>query len=481
MKLLHLQLNKTNKNIRLLALISLVAFGLFLAFFNKNNCIGAAADTSGYCKNVNITITNTSSDQVDVPVRIPFISANLVNLNLMDNFGSQIILTDNSFNDIDFMNQNLTSTLSSGYWLVAPDLDTNVSNVFKLFLGKNVNGNATQWRDNGFYFYKNDLVSIPYHVDFNLTDNIEINSDVYLKNLSSWNCPSGVPSQDIGYVFDRHENNVGYALGIECEQQTLYNFVEIQGTKLRTPVTSGFNNRYNLKATYEHPNIKLFVNNSLVASATATSTMTTLVDNVKIGNNLNSSWILNTHLVKNINSTNDIVAQYNFDISDIFEDFGSTYTGSILDVSGNSHTASYTMDRPQTYILNVSLPTSTGFQNFVINPQLDNQNQAIPDSDLLSQGTPNQYFPFFPIINTVATTSGLPTQFVFGGLFTFIAMLIGSILIAATRQVTFGIIGFVSILYLGNIMNYYSLWFPLATLFIIIAIYGSSKLLNEGF
>ena len=60
-------------------------------------------------------------------------------------------------------------------------------------------------------------------------------------------------------------------------------------------------------------------------------------------------------------------------------------------------------------------------------------------------------------------------------------MLVGSIMIAATRQVTFGIVGFGSILYLGQIMNFYSLWFPLATLFIIIVLYGSSKLLSEGF
>ena len=133
------------------------------------------------------------------------------------------------------------------------------------------------------------------------------------------------------------------------------------------------------------------------------------------------------------------------------------------------------------YILNVGLPTPTGFQNFVINPESDNQNQAVLNADLLTQGTANQYFPFFPFINTIANTSGLPSQFVFGGLFTFIAMLVGSIMIAATRQVTFGIVGFGSILYLGQIMNFYSLWFPLATLFIIIVLYGSSKLLSEGF
>tara|TARA_Y100001938_G_C8081346_1_gene429350 strand:+ start:195 stop:1640 length:1446 start_codon:yes stop_codon:yes gene_type:complete len=481
LKLLNLKLKKTNTYLRLLALGLLGFFALFLAFYNQNNCIGAIADTSNYCQNLNITITNTSSDQVDVPVRVPFVSSALVNQNYMDNFGSQILLTDNNLNDINFMNQNLTGTQAAGYWLVAPDLDTNVANVFKLFLGKNDNGNATQWRDNGFYFYKNDLVTIPYHVDFNLTDNIAINSDVYLSNLSSWNCPGGVPSIDTGYIFDRHENNTGYAVGVECEQQTLYNFVEIQGTKLRTPVTSGFNNRYNLKATYEHPDIKLFVDNSLVASATATSTMTSLIDNVKIGNNLNSTWVLNTELIKNINTTNNVVARYNFDITDLEETFSSSYAGTVADVSGNNHNGTYTMDRPQTYILDVGLPTTTGFQNFVINPQVDNQNQAILNADLINKSSANQFFPFFPFINTVATTSGLPTQFVFGGLFTFIAMLVGSVMIAATRQVTFGIFGFGTILYLGQIMNFYSLWFPLATLFIIIVLYGSSKLLSEGF
>ena len=481
MKLFNLQLKKTNTYIRLFALGLLGSFALFLAFYNQSNCIGATADTSNYCANLNITITNTSNNQVDAPVRVPFVSSALVNQNYMDNFGSQIILTDSNANDINFMNQNLTGTQAAGYWLVAPDLDTNVANVFKLFLGKNDNGNATQWRDNGFYFYTNDLVTIPYHVDFNLTDNIKINSDVYLSNLSSWNCPSGVPTTDTGYVFDRHENNTGYAVGVECEQQTLYNFVQIQGTKLRTPVTSGFNTRYNLKAVYEYPNIYLYVDNVLAATTTATSTMTTISDSVKIGNNLNSTWVLNTELIKNTTTTNNVVARYNFDISDLDETYGSSYAGTVADVSGNNHNGTYTMDRPQTYILNVGLPTSTGFQNFVINPETDNQNQAVIDADLLTQGTANQFFPFFPFINTVATTSGLPTQFVFGGLFTFIAMLVGSVLIAATRQVTFGIFGFGTILYLGQIMNFYSLWFPLATLFIIIVLYGSSKLLSEGF
>ncbi len=62
MKLANLQLKKTNTFVRLFALGLLGFFALFLAFYNQTNCIGAIADTSNYCQNLNITITNTSSN-----------------------------------------------------------------------------------------------------------------------------------------------------------------------------------------------------------------------------------------------------------------------------------------------------------------------------------------------------------------------------------------------------------------------------------
>ena len=85
------------------------------------------------------------------------------------------------------------------------------------------------------------------------------------------------------------------------------------------------------------------------------------------------------------------------------------------------------------------------------------------------------------MISSAAQNSGMPRQMMFGGLFTVLAMIISSLLLLATRTIPLAILTYGVVMYLGYLNNFYAIWYVLATIFILIAAYGSSKYLSEGF
>ena len=85
------------------------------------------------------------------------------------------------------------------------------------------------------------------------------------------------------------------------------------------------------------------------------------------------------------------------------------------------------------------------------------------------------------MLNSIATTSGLPRQMTFGGLFAVLAMIVSSIILLATRTIPLAIFSYGVVMYLGYLNNFYAIWYVLIIIFILVATYGSSKYLSEGF
>ena len=482
MKLFNLQLRQASPYLSYGVLILFAIFCLFYAFYNGNSCASASVTPSDFCKRITISVINNGTSETNAPVRIPFNPGGMTALNYVDSFGSQA-LASNNLNDINYMSQSLSSTASAGWWFIMPDLDNAVLEIIDYYVG---DLDQTAWRDNGFYFYNNnsstdDLITIPNNANFNLTDNFNLEADVILTGTSGFTCPVGTPSSDSGFIIDRWDSDTGYALGVECEEGTMYNFILIEDTKVRA-ATSTFNTRYNLKGKYEAPDITLLVDDVSVATGSKAS-MTSYNNNITMGNGLRKAEILNAQISKNITTTNDIELRYNFDPTEVKELTASTpyYTGSVEDVSSNSHTGEYSLNRPQNYRISIQSATGIGLQQLVDNPQTDDQIFPPLSSNLAVVGNENGNFPFYPMLNSIATTSGLPRAMTFGGLFAVLAMIISSIILLATRTIPLAIFTYGFVMYLGYLNNFYAIWYVLIIVFILVATYGSSKYLSEGF
>lgn len=484
MKLLGLQLRQSPNFLSYGLLVLFAVSSVFFAFYKTTTCATASVNPTDFCARISIGITNSSSDVSYAPVRIPFISQGMQDLNYIDNFGSQAVGSDSTYNDLSYMNQQLNSTDSAGWWFTLPALIEETETLIDLYVGSL---DQDSWRDNGFYFYNvssgtDDLVTVTNNANFNITNNLSLETDVVLTQLAAWDCPLGVPSVDTGFLIDRWDTNNGYAIGVECEEQTLYNFVQIGSTKVRSAAPTSYGTRYNLKATYIAPDIVLSVND-VIANTGTVGSMASHNAEITMGNNLNKTWLLNAQISKNIITTNDIELNLIFNANDMEETTASTpsYSGTINDVSGNSHTVQYEMNRPQPYALTIATVVGVGFQDFVINPPLNQNILPALNTDLITYGDENTNFPFYPMISSAAQNSGMPRQMMFGGLFTVLAMIISSLLLLATRTIPLAILTYGVVMYLGYLNNFYAIWYVLATIFILIAAYGSSKYLSEGF
>tara|TARA_R100000808_G_scaffold24926_1_gene59437 strand:+ start:9636 stop:11111 length:1476 start_codon:yes stop_codon:yes gene_type:complete len=459
-------------------ILALNFFGLFLLLYNNDmKCLSANVDPSKFCSAMTITVNNSGPDTEYAPVRVPFVGSGLQSLNYMDNLGSQLLASDPTYNDINFMNQGINQTTSQGYWFTINDLNNGV-NLINYFFG----ANNDVWRDNGIYFYNNDSVTIPNDTAFNIGDNLSISATTYISNLASWTCPLGVPSIDQGFILDRWDSNTGYAIGIECEQGVLYNFALIDSTKIRSPVSAGYNTPYTLKMEYISPDINLYVDGVLATTGTS-GTLSTYNNDITIGNNLNNTWVLSLNLSKFITTTNTIELQLNFDPTDMEETgFPSTgvYTGSVEDSSGNGHDGTYTFNRNQTaYTLSLGTPSNVGIQNFVDNPALQKTFTNPIVADFTTVGDENQFFPFYPFLDNAGSNSGLPRGAIFGGLFSVVAMLSASIVVLVSRKVPLGIITYGFIMYIGDLNNFYSSTYTYITLGLLVLLYISSKWVGD--
>ena len=169
MKLFNLQLKQASPYLSYGVLVLFAIFCLFYAFYNGNNCASASVIPSDFCKRIGITIVNNGTNETYSPVRIPFNPEGMTSLNYVDNFGSQALSSDLTYNPINYMSQSLSSSASAGWWFVMPSLENRALEVLDIYVG---NVNQTAWRDNGFYFYNNststdDVITIPNNANFN--------------------------------------------------------------------------------------------------------------------------------------------------------------------------------------------------------------------------------------------------------------------------------------------------------------------------
>jgi len=487
MKLLGIKLNNQYKSAQYGSLILLAVAALFLSLFyaaNKN-CAAASVTPENYCKFITISITNNGSSATDYyPVRVPFLGNAFQTNNFMNELGGGLQLTDNNLGDTDFMTQEINSSLSAGWWLLPSTISASGTGLFNMYVGDSDNN---VWRDNGFYFYNDsttDRVTVPDNANFNLSTNFSLYADVYQTDFGNWICPIG-GADDQGYIIDRHTNLSGYALGIECDDQQLYGFGIVNGTKIRSVITAPYGTVFSIELTYEQPDMKLYFDGSLVATGTAANTGT-VSGNLLIGDSLKHTWVQNVQLSKNITTTNDIEFRFNFDPQDMVETDGGTvvgvYEGTIADVSGNNHNATYYMNRPQSqFVLNISQPTNIGSQNIITAPDQFQDVLNPPFQDIVSMGDQNSKLPFFGIFSTAAQGMGIPQSMFFGSIATMFGFIIAAITLQATKSVPMAITVYGGVMVSGVVANLFPYYFALAVLMLLIGLYGSSKYLNDGF
>ena len=486
MKLVGIELKRQHKAAQYGSLLLLAAAAISLSIFYTANrsCVSAAVEPNNFCQYITVQIDNSSTLATNyAPVRVPFLGSNLQINEYMNQFGSGLELSDINLNQVNFMNQEINSSSSAGWWYVPETISAEGSALFNMYVKDTA---FDSWRDNGFYFYNyfnsNELITVPDHATFNLSDNFSLYADVIISSFGARTCPMG-GVDDQGWIIDRHINVSGYAIGIECDDLAVYSFGVVNGTKVRTPVTTGYNTPYSIELKYTAPDISLLIDGVELATGTAVGPGV-VVGDLTLGGNLKNTWIQNAQLSKNIGTTNDIVFRYNFDGPDIIEDDGvsNPYTGIIYDVSGNSHTSTYNLDRSQSnFSLTIATPTDVGSQNFITSPSSFDPIAGPPFGDITSMGDQNSRLPFFRIFSTAADGMGIPQSMFFGGMATMLAFFAAAIVLQATRAVPMALITYGSVMVSGVVANLYPYYFALAVMMLLIGVYGSSKFLNDGF
>lgn len=290
----------------------------------------ASADApTDWCYTMPITVTYSGSGTVtNRAVRVPinalgYINTGLMNLSIWDLYpytGSFDQETDATAQDLNLA--------PAQWWFQIPSISQGNTQIVTLLFGR-----ADIQRNQGTLFTGADIVDAPHTSDFNITDDLSLT--VELEMIAEVSQTSTLASHWSG--------NAGYEL-------TLTNPLGIRAQVDASTCDVAWNSAWtdtnrNITMAFANPNLTISVDgvvqntcNTGLGAISATSTPFT------IGNALSDAIIRDVRLL----AGGTVKAHWGFDPSDMSETVSTNpYQGTVIDASGNGHTATYTFDRDQ--------------------------------------------------------------------------------------------------------------------------------------
>lgn len=468
--------NKTES--MMIFMLALLALGV--SFFSQSySCVFASNQIPfDFCKTWTIGVSTGSGVSLDYdPVRIPVNARDLISSGVIVPYQAwDSVLTSSSLERRSFMAQELDAT-SAGWWMIVPTQLANTSANYKFFFS-----NSFTQRDNGMGFFATDYATILSHSDFDITDNLELWIDLDLMNTTR----SGSAPFPLESLIDRHDEDTdtGYGLFLEYSGSAINIIGKVNDKNVSgswDTADTGTSTKISLQ--FVNPDLTIYVNGvSLSNTDTGLSVITNTSTNITIGNNLDKSVIRNFGINKNILTTNDIVANYNFDPSDIIENpsVAPNYTGTFQDNGSNNHDGTYTFNRPQTNItLTIGNLVDVGADDLINIPDTVQNIINQPFVDITSKTAENSFIPFYSFGETVADGIGLPRQMFWVSAFLITGLLISMGVIMGTGSTPLAMVTMGMVLSFGTISGLYAQWFVVLFCAIMVLLWTSIKFMEE--
>lgn len=316
------------------ALLVLVALaGAWAIIFSPGapHCVPTAnADApTDWCYTMPITVTYTGSGTVtNQAVRVDINALGFINTGVMNESIWDLYPYTGSFDqETDATAQDLTLA-PAGWWFQVPSISQNDTVIVTTLFGRN-----DIQRDQGTIFTGNDSAAAPHSANFNITDDLSLTVELEMIDAVA----------QTSTLAGHWSGNAGYEL-------TLTNPLGIRGRVDASTCDVAWNagwtdtNR-NITMAFANPNLTISVDgvvqntcNTGLGSIATTSTPFTM------GNSLSDGIIREVRLL----AAGNVRAHWGFNPSDMAETVSiNPYQGTVVDISGNGHTATYTFNRDQ--------------------------------------------------------------------------------------------------------------------------------------
>ena len=419
--------------------VLLLVVSLYYALPTVQRCSLEAAhhQPGDYCYRMKVTVSNTNSTPLsNYPVRLAIPSSDFKAQGFIDANGWDIRGYTVSLNPVATDAQDLSAT-TAGWWM-AISASSGSSSTPGSFSGWLYLGNPYIARDQGVNLAGADVMSVPddnlleWTDDFDIVVRAKVASDKMTQTNAGW-VDKYEPVSNTGYYFGFDNGTVVAKVGDGATTDTISGAWDGAEANFRMRFDSGGANK-----------LEIFKYN------TATSTWDSLATGGTISavsHNANDFLMGQgfTGILREIKTYKDVglpgyakVQEYGFNPVDMAETSASdpNYSGTIANMIGSSHDATYAWVRSQsgiTYSLGPVMPISASPAETIPESLADVFNNP-SSNNLFAQGTTNVNMPFYGVLETARVDMGIGgdafwTLF-FGGLFGIIGV---AVLVATNR------------------------------------------------
>lgn len=330
----------------LTATAAIVTAVLLIAQDASSPCrkVSAANGTlpSDYCYFVPVSARNDSGGTLtNQAFRVGFNASGLVSATQLDNEGWDLHPTYSGFsNESDVLAGDMSSA-SAAWWFQVPSIANGATATVNLYFGA-----SDVQRDQGMALTGSDSAAIAHHADFNITDNLTLNTRLEVLDTA-------VAGQN-STIASHWSANQGYRLL----------FISSGGLKIRGQIdghagcdvgpltTSDDSINLQVNMTFTNPNVTVQVVNDagtvLYTNTcnTGMASISTVSTDFTMGNSATQVILRDVRLL----SGSTVMAHYGFNPKAMAETswVDPVATGTVTDESGRSHTATYTFSRAMT-------------------------------------------------------------------------------------------------------------------------------------
>lgn len=380
---------------------------------------GAHHQPGDYCYRMKITVSNTNITALsNYPVRLAIPSSDFKAQGFIDDNGWDIRGFTVSLNPVESVAQDLAAT-TAGWWVAVSAVASGS------FSGWLYLGNPYIARDQGVNLAGLDLMTVPDHTDLEWTDDFDIivrakvESDKMTQTNAGW-VDKYEPVSNTGYYFGFDNGTVVAKVGDGVTTDTISGAWDGVEANFRMRFDSGAGNK-----------LEIFKYN------TATSTWDSLASGgtiAAVSHNANDFLMGEgfAGILREIKTYKDVglvgyskVQEYGFNPVDMAETSAvdPNYAGTIVNMMGSSHDATYAWNRSQsgiTYSLGPVMPISASPAETIPESLADVFNNPTAD-DLFTAGAVNVNMPFYSVLETARSDMGIGPDawwtLIFGGIF----------------------------------------------------------------
>lgn len=424
-----------------------------------------------FCYRATIAVTNTTGGTItNKPVRFLFDSSAAIANGWMNSEAWDIVPSTTGNVEVEVMTQDVDSAISA-WWLVVPSLANNTTQNFIIYLG-----NDEQRRDNGVYFDSADEMTAVDDPAFDISNNLTLTIELDVLDVS------GQTSELAGHW----DSNEGYRIRFINNGGTLEIQAQVDAFTINATWPGAVGDQETVRMRFvAAAGTDLFLEHftagawAVIASSDtdlAAITPPTAGPAFTWGTSLSDTVVRNTLL----EDGSGIVARWLFDGVSGTETSAVTpnYAGTFLDVSSNTHTATYAFTRSIALTPAITGPVILNSAPQVVTITKTGASllgDAFGGYDLGASVTANTNIPFYNIINTAAEDSGLPIKTMWSMLFIFIAVGLLIIGTAATKQFWVGALLASLPVFYGTIAQVIDPWFIVIWIASIVLIFGVGK------